>query len=226
MVTIPHLELVHHASSLAHNCCSAQKVKVLSEEEKDCWPLQRGTIFPLPLTADVCLILWYVLLLQKRNLKCWGLLFCLSLSLSDSFSLSGCASLQGWEGKCWPALFLCLLLGHGAPPSPHSYLFLRHLPILCHQGEGNLSPAWYIQFITVPQTRFKIKVWSTKLKQVEIKIGIGQRRREQSTHVVLFHLFWFMLSRRAAEKLKHYPVLSAVAYVVVIKAKTAESGAG
>ncbi len=141
----------------------------------------------------------------------------LSLSLSLSFSLSGCASLQGWEGKCWPALFLCLLLGHGAPPSPHSYLFLWHLPILCHQGEGNLSPAWYIQFITVPQTRFKIKVWSTKLKQVEIKIGIGQRRREQSKHVVLFHLFWFMFLRRAAEKLKHYPILSAVAYVVVIK---------
>lgn len=172
----------------------------------------------------MCLILWYVLLPQKRNLKCCGLLFCLSLSLTPS--LSGCASLQGWEGKCWPALFLCLLLGHGAPPSPHSYLFLRHLPILCHQGEGNLSPAWYIQFITVPQTRFKIKVWSTKLKQVEIKIGIGQRRREQSKHVVLFHLFWFMLSRRAAEKLKHYPILSAVAYVVVIKAKTVESGEG
>lgn len=83
-----YLELVHHVSSLAHNCCSALKVKVLSEEEKDCWPLQRGTIFPLPLTADVCLTLWYVLLPQKRNLKCWGLLFCLSPSLSLTPSLS------------------------------------------------------------------------------------------------------------------------------------------
>lgn len=163
--------------------------------------------------------------LRRGTLSVGGCSF-VSLSLSDSFSLSGCASLQGWEGKCWPALFLCLLLGHGAPPSPHSYLFLRHLPILCHQGEGNLSPAWYIQFITVPQTRFKIKVWSTKLKQVEIKIGIGQRRREQSKHVVLFHLFWFMLSRRAVEKLKHYLILSVEAYVVVIKAKTVKSSAG